>query len=143
VQIATQRERLRPGYVYLAPDGFHIGIEPSGLVALSKEEPEHGMRPAVSYLFRSVISSYDKRAIGVLLTEMGYDGAEGLKQMRDCGSLTIAQDEETSVVFGMPGEAVRLGGAVYVLPPKKIAAMLNEVMDCRQGAQGGLDKHDA
>jgi two-component system chemotaxis response regulator CheB len=125
VRIAEQGERLSPRRVYLAPDGFHMGIEPPGIIFLSKDAPEHGMRPAVSYLFRSVIRTFGRKAIGVLLTGMGRDGAEELKRMRDGGSLTFAQDEETSVVFGMPGEAVRLGGAIHVLPPEKIAAMLN------------------
>jgi two-component system chemotaxis response regulator CheB len=132
VHIAGQRERLLPGHVYLAPDGFHMGIEHPGTIVLSKDAPEHGMRPAVSYLFRSVTNAFGRKAVGILLTGMGRDGAEELKQMRDGGSLTIAQDQETSVVFGMPGEAVRLGGAVYVLPPEKIAATLNDVVDCRQ-----------
>jgi two-component system, chemotaxis family, protein-glutamate methylesterase/glutaminase len=132
VHIAGQRERLVSGHVYLAPDGFHMGIEHPGTIVLSKEAPEHGMRPAVSYLFRSVTHTFGRTAIGVLLTGMGRDGAEELKQMRDGGSLTFAQDQETSVVFGMPGEAVRLGGAVYVLPPEKIAATLNDAVDCRQ-----------
>lgn len=132
VHIASQRERLLSGHVYLAPDGFHMGVEHPGTIVLSKEAPEHGMRPAVSYLFRSVTHAFGKTAIGILLTGMGRDGAEELKQMRDGGSLTMAQDQETSVVFGMPGEAVRLGGAVYILPPEKIAATLNDVVDCRQ-----------
>src|SRR5262249_17892622 len=130
VYIATQREQLAPGRVYLAPDGFHMGVEPPGVIVLRKEALEHGMRPAVSYLFRSVTRTFGCHAVGVLLTGMGRDGAEELKQMRDTGSLTIAQDQETSVVFGMPGEAVRLGGAVYVLPPEKIAALLNQMRDC-------------
>jgi two-component system chemotaxis response regulator CheB len=127
VHIAGQGERLAPGHVYIAPDGFHMGVDPSGVIFLSKDASEHGMRPAVSYLFRSVIQAFGRKAIGVLLTGMGRDGAEELKHMRDQGSLTFAQDEETSVVFGMPGEAVKLGGAAYILPPEKIAAMLNEL----------------
>jgi two-component system chemotaxis response regulator CheB len=125
--IATQGERVLPGHVYLAPDGYHMGIDRSGAVVLSKDAPEHGMRPAVSHLFRSVASTFGKAAIGVLLTGMGRDGAQELKVMRDTGALTIAQDEESSVVYGMPGEAVKLGGAIYVLPPEKIAATLNSI----------------
>jgi two-component system chemotaxis response regulator CheB len=128
VHIAGQGERLTLGQVYLAPDGFHMGVEQSGRIYLSKDAPEHGMRPAVSYLFRSVIRAFGRQAVGVLLTGMGRDGAEELKHMKDIGSLTFAQDEETSVVFGMPGEAVKLGGATYVLPPDKIAVMLNDMI---------------
>jgi len=135
VQIAGQGERLTPGRVYLAPDGFHMGVEQPGIIFLSKDAQEHGMRPAVSYLFRSVMRAFGRNAIGVLLTGMGRDGAEELKRMKDLGSLTFAQDEETSIVFGMPGEAVKLGGATYVLPPEKIAIMLSEVV----GNQSGID----
>lgn len=134
VQIATQREQLAPGHVYLAPDGLQMGVEPPGVIVLRKDALEHGMRPAVSYLFRSVMSTFGKNAVGVLLTGMGRDGAEELKQMRDTGSLTIAQDQETSIVFGMPGEAVKLGAAMYILPPEKIAALLNNMVDCSAGA---------
>ncbi|MGE0682402.1 MAG: chemotaxis-specific protein-glutamate methyltransferase CheB [Candidatus Binatia bacterium] len=133
VHIADQGEHLLPGHIYIAPDGFHMGVESSGVIFLSKDASEHGMRPAVSYLFRSVIQAFGRKAIGVLLTGMGRDGAEELKRMRDQGSLTFAQNEETSVVFGMPGEAVKLGGAVYVLPPEKIAAMLNELAGTQYG----------
>lgn len=133
VRIAGQGERLSSGHVYFAPDGFHMGIEPSGLIFLSKDAPEHGMRPAVSYLFRSAMQALGRKAIGVLLTGMGRDGAEELRQMRDGGSLTFAQDEETSIVFGMPGEAVRLGGATYILRPEKIAATLNELTSNQRG----------
>ncbi len=136
VQIAAQREPLLPGHVYLAPDGLHMGVEPPGVIVLRKDVLEHGMRPAVSYLFRSVISTFGRKAVGVLLTGMGRDGAEELKHMRDSGSLTIAQDQETSVVFGMPGEAIRLGGATYVLPPEKIAALLNTLGNWSAGAPG-------
>jgi len=78
----------------------------------------------VAYLFRTVAQVLGPRAVGVLLTGMGRDGAEGLKLMKDAGAVTIAQDEASSVVHGMPGEAIKLGGASYVLPPERIAAML-------------------
>jgi two-component system chemotaxis response regulator CheB len=134
LRIAVSQERLLPGHVYLAPDGFHMGVERSCTVTLSKDAPEHGMRPAVSYLFRSVASTFGRHAVGVLLTGMGRDGAEELKLLKDCGALTIAQDEESSVVFGMPGEAVKLGAATYVLPPEKIAETLNSVVESRSFA---------
>jgi len=95
-----------------------------GRLACTGDGPENGLRPSVSYLFRSVAEVFGKNAAGVLLTGMGKDGAEALKLMKDNGALTIAQDEDSSVVFGMPGEAVRLGAAQYVLPPGEIAALL-------------------
>ena len=90
-------------------------------------EPENGLRPSVSALFRSVAKAYGQRAIAVLLTGMGKDGAFELKLMREQGAVTIAQDKETSVVHGMPGEAIRLGGASYVIPPEKISIMLTSL----------------
>jgi two-component system chemotaxis response regulator CheB len=78
----------------------------------------------VSYLFRSVYRAYGENAVGVLLTGMGKDGAYDLKVMKDCGMITIAQNKESSVVYGMPGEAIGMNAASYVLPPEKIARVL-------------------
>jgi two-component system chemotaxis response regulator CheB len=77
-------------------------------------------------LFRSVAAAYGPRAIGVLLTGMGDDGAQGLAELQAAGGLTIAQDETSSIVFGMPAEAIRLGAATHILPPREIAGMLIE-----------------
>lgn len=124
VHIAMHKERLMPGHVYFAPDDYHMGVNSSGRIELSKALPENALRPSVSYLFRSAINACDGDTVGVLLTGMGKDGAEELRQMKESGATTIAQDEESSVVFGMPGEAVRLGAATHVLPPEKIAAVI-------------------
>ena len=124
VRIAGPGDRLRPGQVYLAPDDFHLGVTRDGRTALSRSEPEHHLRPAVSYLFQSVAEVFGGRAVGVLLTGMGKDGAQALKLMRDRGAVTIAQDRESSVVHGMPGEAIRLGAAQYALPVDRIGATL-------------------
>lgn len=123
VSIAQQGEILLPGHVYLAPDGWHLGVSRNRVV-LGDTPPEGSLRPAASYLFRSVAKAYGAQAIGVLLTGMGRDGAEELKIMRDKGAITFAQDEATSVVHGMPGEAIKLGAAMHVMPPDKIAAAL-------------------
>jgi two-component system chemotaxis response regulator CheB len=124
VRVAVDNERLMPGHVYLAPDGFHMGVSAGNRIMLSKGEPEKGLRPSVSYLFRSVAQVFGRNAIGVLLTGMGRDGAEELKLMKDKGAITIAQDKESSIVHGMPGEAISLGAATYVLPPERIASAL-------------------
>lgn len=123
VEIATHHATLQPGHAYLAPDGAHMTVTRNRIV-LTEAPPEHSVRPAASYLFRSVIESFGPHAIGVLLTGMGRDGATELKLMRDKGAITIAQDQETSVVHGMPGEAIKLDAATYILPPERIAQLL-------------------
>ncbi len=127
VHVAENREFLLPGHIYVAPDEYHMAVEAGGRVALSKEKPEEGIRPSVSHLYRSVADAFGPKAIGILLTGMGKDGAAGLKIMRERGAITIVQDRESSIVYGMPGEALRLGGAEYVLAPEKIAAMLRDL----------------
>ena len=124
IHIAAHGEPLLPGCAYLAPDGYHLGLDGFGQIALSKQEPENGLRPSVSYLFRSVAAVCGANAVGVLLTGMGRDGADELKFLKELGAVTIAQDAKSSVVHGMPGEAIKLGAASYVLAPDKIPAVL-------------------
>ncbi len=125
VRIAVHGEQAQSGRVYLAPDGVHMAAQSDGRIVLTDAAAEHGVRPAVSCLFRSVAAQYGAYAAGVLLTGMGRDGAQELKDMRDAGALTIAQDRDSSIVHGMPGEAVKLGAAQHVLAPEAIAALLN------------------
>lgn len=122
VHIAAEGELVAPGHVYIAPDEAHMGVREGPRIRLGHGEPENGLRPSVSHLFRSAAIVYGKRAVGILLSGMGRDGAEELKGLRDLGAVTFAQDQESCVVFGMPGEAVRLGGAMYTMPPEAIAA---------------------
>ncbi len=124
IRVGQHGMPLSPGIVYLAPDNKHMLVNNKGQLILSESPPENGSRPSVSVLFRSVAEHYGARAIGVLLTGMGRDGAKELKLMRDAGALTIAQDEETSAVHGMPGEAIKLKGARYILPPDRIVSVL-------------------
>jgi len=124
LKVASDGDLLDRGRVYIAPDGLHMGVRDGSRIELSSDEPEHSVRPSVSYLFRSVAKTYGRKSAGVLLSGMGIDGAEELKLMRDKGAATFVQDEKTSVVWGMPGEAVRLGAAQYVFPPYKIAGAL-------------------
>lgn len=128
VQLAQQGEAAQPGTAYLAPDGRQLRIEADGRLFCGSEPAEHGLRPSVSFLFRSVAKNFGAQAVGVLLTGMGRDGAEDLKQMRDAGAVTIAQDEESSVVHGMPGEAIRLGAAMHVGNPERIAALIQSLV---------------
>jgi len=129
VQVARNGERLLDGHAYLAPDDLQMQVAAGSVVRLVADPAENGLRPSVSYLFRSVAAVYGGKAVGVLLTGMGRDGAKELKQMQQAGAVTIAQDKESSVVFGMPGEAVRLDAARYVLAPDAIAAMLQRLVN--------------
>ncbi|HEY3898539.1 MAG TPA: chemotaxis-specific protein-glutamate methyltransferase CheB [Chthoniobacter sp.] len=135
VHIGGHSMRPLPGHVYLAPDDFHMGVNTGGFITLSTAAAENGLRPAVSYMFRSLAENCGAEAVGVLLTGMGRDGAVELKQMRDTGALTIAQDRESSVVHGMPAEAIARGGAVQILPPERIAVALSNLVQ-RKTASG-------
>ncbi len=124
VHIAAHDATPLPGHAYVAPDDFHLAADARGHMVLSREEAESGLRPAVSYLFRSLAVSHGANAIGVLLTGMGKDGAVELEQMKARGAYTIAQDRDSSVVHGMPRAAIELGAATQVLPADKIAGAL-------------------
>ena len=124
VHIGANGEVPIPGHVYVAPDGFHMGVNASNHIVLDAAPPENGLRPAVNYLFRSVAVAYGQHAAAILLTGMGTDGAEALKLIRDNGGVTVAQDQVSSVVHGMPGEAIRCGAAMHVLAPESIGVFL-------------------
>ncbi len=123
VYLAAHGEPLLPGHVYVAPDELQMKVE-RGRIVLTREPPENGLRPSVSYLFRSVAEAYGGDAVAGLLSGMGRDGAAELKLLKDTGAFTFAQDKDSSVVHGMPGEAIRLDAAMFILPPEKIAAAL-------------------
>lgn len=127
VKMALDGEVMKPGVAYVAPDECHLGVKIGNRTQLSDGPPENGLRPSISHLYRSAARAYAAKVAAVLLTGMGKDGAEELKLLRDMGAVTIAQDEETSVVNGMPGEAVKLGAAMYVLPPAKISRLLGKL----------------
>jgi two-component system chemotaxis response regulator CheB len=139
VHIAAHGAVPAPGHVHIAPDDFHLGVSSSGRLLLSREPPENGLRPSVSWLFRSMAENLGAGAIGVLLTGMGKDGALELLGMRQRGALTIAQDRETSVVHGMPGEAIALGAALHVLPVDRIAGALIAEMTRKLSSAGGAE----
>ena len=135
VRLAADGEPISAGTVYVAPDGVHMGVGNGRRIRLERGEPEHGLRPSVSHLFRSAARVYGSRAIGVLLSGMGVDGAAELKALRDGGALTFAQDQETCVVFGMPGEAVRLDAATYAMSPEAIAEAIVRTIPAGNGRQ--------
>lgn len=128
IHIANQEETLRPGHAYFAPDGFQMGVNYRNQITLFHEPRKNGLCPSVSYLFRSVRQVYGSQAIAILLSGMGHDGVAELKLLKDTGAVTIAQDEKSSVIFGMPGEAIRLGATTYVLSPEKIVNEINKIV---------------
>lgn len=123
-------EQLMLGHAYVARGNHHLRVKRSGakyFCEVTQEEPVNRHRPSVHVLFESAAREAGHNAIGVILTGMGDDGATGLKLMRDAGSATLAQDKASSVVWGMPGEAVKCGAAQEVLPLDKIAQRLLEL----------------
>ena len=128
VHIASNNENPKQGNVYVAPNGFQMGVKIGGKLVLRKDMPEYNLCPSVSYLFHSVAEVFRENAIGVLLTGMGKDGAYELKQMKDHGAVTIAQNKESSVINGMPGTAVKLGAAKYILSPEQIAGTIEQLV---------------
>jgi len=118
VKEAQDNDELRPGLALVAPGNKHMILQHKGgskFVVRVKDGPQvHHQRPSVDVLFDSVASCASSNVIGVLMTGMGSDGATGLLQMRQKGAYTIAQDEASSVVFGMPKEAIKLGAAIKV-----------------------------
>jgi two-component system, chemotaxis family, protein-glutamate methylesterase/glutaminase len=124
LKIAEDGEQILPGIGYIAPDNFHMGVGIGNKISLSNHLPENGLKPSVSFLFRSVAQIFGPNALGVLLTGMGKDGADELKTMKENGAFTVVQNKESSVVFGMPGEALGIGAADRALSPEMIAEIL-------------------
>lgn len=137
VSEAVDGVRILPGHGYLAPGGMHLSVERSGsnyVARVRDGEPVNRHKPSVEVLFQSAASVVGPNALGVMLTGMGADGARAMKAMRDAGSYNIVQDEATSVIFGMPREAIALGAAHEVAPLQAIAARLIERLRSIAGA---------
>ena len=129
VQEAQDGDRILPGHAYIAPGGKQFRIERSGsnyVCAVDDSEPVNRHKPSVEVLFKSAARVLGPNAMGVMLTGMGGDGAQGMKEMRDAGAYNICQDEASCVVFGMPRVAIQAGAANEVLPLKQIATTLME-----------------
>jgi two-component system chemotaxis response regulator CheB len=125
VKEAERGDRLLPGHALLVPGNHHGRVVRSGFsyrLELSQEGPVSGHRPSVNVLFDSVAANVGRNAVGAILTGMGDDGARGLRAMHEAGAWTLAQDENTCVVFGMPAVAIKLGAVDEVLPLDRLAA---------------------
>ena len=129
VRVAMHGESLLPGHVYVAPDEYQMRVEREGKIVLTKDDPERGLRPSISYLFRAVAEAYGADAIAGLLTGMGRDGASELRLLKERGAITFAQDKDSSVVHGMPGQAIKLDAAVLILPLDRIATALTNLVN--------------
>jgi len=124
VKEAEEGEIAEPGVAYMAPGGFHMTLSRPGtktILHLNTEAPENSCRPAVDVLFRTAAQVYGSNLLAVILTGMGYDGLKGTETIKEKGGQLIAQDEATSVIWGMPGAVVQAGLADVVLPIDKIA----------------------
>ncbi len=126
INIAVDGQAAHPGQVYFAPDDHHLILGGRGVLRLTEAPPVSHVRPSATVLFESVARLYGREALGVLLTGMGDDGAAGLKAIHERGGLTLAQDEATSVVYGMPRVAVELGAVDHILPLPGLASSLVE-----------------
>jgi len=127
---ASDGQQILPGHVYIAPGSHHLIVERSGaryICKLSDGPAVNRHRPSVDVLFRSVAQNAGSNAIGVILTGMGNDGAAGLKEMQEAGAPTVAQDENSSVVWGMPGEAVKLGAADEIIALDKVSKKIQKL----------------
>jgi len=129
--VAEDGQEIRAGHIYIAPGDKHLLIIRKGtryICQLNDGPPVNRHKPSVEVMFRSVAQNVGSNAIGVMLTGMGADGAVAMKEMRDAGAINVIQDEVSSVVWGMPGEAYRQGAAHYVQPLDKVAAQIQALV---------------
>ena len=133
VKLGEDDETLVPGTMYFAPDGQHITLASEERLRLTAAKPDEAEVPSVNRLLESVAKHFGASAIGALLTGMGEDGAQGLLAMSQTGARTVAQDRESSLVYGMPNAAHRLGAAQLVLGLSDIAEYLNDCARARRG----------
>jgi two-component system chemotaxis response regulator CheB len=127
VSLAKEAERIAPGRVLVAPEHAHMLVRPGGIIRLDRSPPVQGLRPSANVLFDSAARVYGDTAVGVILTGMGEDGADGLQHLREAGGYVLAQDEASCVIFGMPKAAIDRGVVDRVLSPDEIAATLNRL----------------
>jgi two-component system chemotaxis response regulator CheB len=125
IKVAEEGDAIVPRRVLFTPENLHLFVAIGGRVHLSDSDPVNGHRPSIDVTFQSVARVYGARSAGVLLTGMGADGAQGLLAIRNAGGVTIAQDEQSSMIFGMPRAAIALNAAQQVLAPPGIGRCLN------------------
>lgn len=134
VSVAVDGERLAPGHVYIAPDAFHLTIDRYRRIRLMDEPAIGNHRPSVTALFQSMARACGANGMGVILTGMGADGADGLLEMKRAGAITLAQDEASCVVYGMPKEAVARGAADRVVSLDEMATTIQSICRASHGS---------
>ncbi len=127
VKVAAHNDKLRPGTVTLAPDNAHLRLKSKGIVEITPTATRDIYTPSIDRFFQSVAETYGSFALGILLSGMGRDGAAGLLEMRKAGGLTVAQNEASAVIFGMPKEALELHAATHAMDPPEMIALLEEI----------------
>lgn len=137
VCLARQDDVIAEGKVMIAPDSYHMTITSKGQVALDSSPPFDGHRPSGNPLFSSVAEAYGPRAIGLILSGMGSDGVQGLEAIRSAGGVTLAQDEASCVVFGMPKVALESGAASHAVTLLDIPRVICELVSGSRGVAGG------
>ena len=136
VSIATHGAALRPGNVYVSPTDRHLGVSASGQVVLDDSPPIRGHRPSATHLFASAARAYGAHTLGLILTGIGNDGCDGLRVLKQAGGLVLAQDRETSVVYGMPKAAVDAGLADRVVSLDEVPSVLKSLVRAPQPKTG-------
>ena len=126
--LARDGEFLRPGNIYLAPGGFHLKLDGNHRVALCEGPRVNYVQPSVDVAMLSLTRPLSGGITGIILTGMGKDGAEGMRHIKQIGGTTMAQDQKSSIIFGMPKAAIDTGAVDFVLPPKGIAAKLVQML---------------
>jgi two-component system, chemotaxis family, protein-glutamate methylesterase/glutaminase len=128
VAVADHGALIQPQTVYLAPDDLHMAVTQDHHIELHAGPLVEGFRPSIDVLFRSVLDSYGSGAAVVLLSGMGTDGAGAMKLLKNAGAVTIAQDRQSSIIHGIPGEAIRLDAACHIMPPQDIGPLLRALV---------------
>ena len=128
VKVGEEGETLAPGTVYLAQDNLHMGVNGQDMIQYSSADPIENFRPSGTFLFESAAKAYGSSTLALVLTGMGSDGVAGLKSVYEAGGWVMAQDEKSSIIYGMPDEAVKSGWTNTVLPLAEIAPWLMEMI---------------
>ncbi len=129
VSLAKEAATVQPGRVYLAPGGVHLTLIRNSVVHLYDGEKVNSVRPSIDVAMKSVSAPFGIRVAGIILTGMGSDGAAGITHIKQLGGITIAQDQKTSVIYGMPKAAAETGRIDFILPTERIADKMKNLFE--------------